>query len=410
MSDQPVQSESTSDQRAQHRHVVLKVVLATSVALAVITAVGVTWAYKHLAGNLTTEDFGAGILIERPEKVDVGGPHEQLNILVLGDDTRAGAGNSIDGEGGGGSDTTILIHLSADRKRAYGLSIPRDTLVDRPRCTGEDGDELPPARDAMWNAAYSVGGPSCTIAQLEQVTGIAVDHAVVVDFAGFRDMVDAVGGVDVCIPEDIDDREHGIFLKKGERRITGKEALSYVRVRHVGDGSDLGRIRRQQAFLASMSAEVLAADTFSSPPKLYRFLNAATKSVTLDEGIGSLRNLADLGYQFRGIGLNRIQFVTAPWQPAPDDPNRIRLLQPEAEAVFKRLRNDQALTRQQTSGSISAGQVPGSPSAGGTSSPTDEPSDRPSEEPSTGTSPAEPTDSPSIDEETERANEQAGLC
>ena len=115
----------------------------------------------------------------------------------MGSDSRDGAGNNIDGLTGGGerSDTTILLHVSADRKRAYGISIPRDLLVDRPECKSEDGDTIPGGTSAMWNEAFAVGGPACTMQQFEQVTGVRLDHFVKVDFEGFRGMVDAIGGV-----------------------------------------------------------------------------------------------------------------------------------------------------------------------------------------------------------------------
>ncbi len=174
-------------------------VLISAVVLALVTGLGVVYLYRHLNGNIETVSLDE-IEGERPEKV-YDGNGEPLNILVMGDDTRDGDGNAIDDEGGGGSDTTILVHLSADRSRAYAVSIPRDSIVDRPECDDNSDADA----DVMWNAAYSVGGELCTIEQFEANTDILIDHFVVVDFNGFGDMVDAVGGVPVCVPEDIDD-------------------------------------------------------------------------------------------------------------------------------------------------------------------------------------------------------------
>ncbi len=396
--------------RGKKRHTVMKVVGATAVVMALVTGLSVVYAYRHLNGNLQTDDIDADIIGERVDNVRVAGPQEPLDILVMGSDSRAGK-NNIDGLTGLGerSDTTLLVHLSADRKRAYGVSIPRDTLVPRPECKGEGGDVSSAATDQMWNAAFTVGGAACTIKQFEDLSGIRIEHSVVVDFNGFQDMVDAVGGVQVCIPATIDDREHGIFLEKGTREITGKQALSYVRVRNVGDGSDLGRIKRQQAFLASMAKEVVSAGTLANPIKLYRFLDAATRSVRLDDGLDSLKDIADLGYQFRSIGLNKIQFVTIPWQYAPDDPNRVRLLQPQADLVFKRLRHDEPLTLRQTGEAISAENVPD----GATRSPSGPASQTPSATPTptrTPTGKATPTRTPTINPKAREANERAGLC
>src|SRR5690606_794331 len=156
--------------------------------------------YRHLNGNITTSDAFDDVL-NRPEKE---GDPEALNVLVLGSDSRACEGCDIDSEAGmGGSDTTILLHLSADRERAYGVSIPRDSLGERPDCKGEDGEMLPGGELEIWNEAFKLGGEACTIQQFEHNTGIRVDDFVIVDFNGFKGMVDAVGGVPVCVPYDI---------------------------------------------------------------------------------------------------------------------------------------------------------------------------------------------------------------
>lgn len=373
--------------RGKRKHTVMKVVAASVVVLAMVTGLGVTYAYRHLNGNITTEDFTDAFVEPPLEKPEATGPQEPLNILVMGSDTREGEGNNIDNLTGQGqrSDTTILIHLSGDRKRAYGISIPRDSLVNRPDCKDGDGEIVPGATDSMWNEAFNLAGPGCTISQFEQSTGVAVDHYVVLDFQGFQDMVDAVDGVQVCIPETIDDREYGIYLEAGTREISGKEALSYVRERHaVGDGSDIGRLKRQQAFMSSMANKVVSAGTLANPFRLYDFLDAATNSLTLDEGLGNLTRIARLGIQFKDIGLSKIQFSTIPWQYAPDDPNRVRWL-PEAEKVWQRIADDEPLTARQSSEAISAGDVPGtsasssvSGSPSGSKSPTESPSSTPS--------------------------------
>ena len=172
--------------KAKRKHAVGRVILISAVVLALITGLGMVYFIRHLNGNITGVSL-AELGDDRPEKVYKGNG-EPLNILVMGSDSRDCDGCGIDQEGGGGSDTTILVHLSADRQRAYAVSIPRDSIIDRPEC----GDSAA-ATDVMWNAAYTVGGPVCTVAQLEANTDIFVDHFVVVDFNGFGDMVDAVG-------------------------------------------------------------------------------------------------------------------------------------------------------------------------------------------------------------------------
>lgn len=393
--------------KPRRRHTVVRVLGVTVLVLAMVSGLSVAYLYRHFSGNITELALDDQ-LGERPDKVAVEGPREPLNILVMGSDSREGEGNNIDGLTGGGerSDTTILIHLSADRTRAYGVSIPRDSMVDRPECTEADGGTIPADTYTQWNAAFAIGGPACTIRQLEATTGLRVDHYVIVDFAGFKDMVDAIGGVEVCIPEDWDDREHGIYLRAGTRKISGDEALSYVRIRAIGNGSDLGRVKRQQAFIGSMAAQVLSSGTLANPIKIVRFLEAATKSLQVDPGLANLTDLGQLGYQFRDIGLDNIKFLTVPWMTDPDDPNRV-VWAPEAEQLWNRLKHDKPLSQALSQDAIAADAVPGateSPAA--TAAPSDSPSEEPSASagatPTTPTSPATPLD--------EEELEAAGLC
>src|SRR3954462_4034589 len=174
--------------RVRKRHTVGRVLLATLVVLALVTGLSVAFLYRHLNGNLNVLDVTSQ-LENRPDKVAVSGPQEPLNILVMGSDNRDCQGCNIDNLTGGGqrSDTTILLHLSADRRRAYGVSIPRDSIVDRPSCLGPDGTPISaPAPAVMWNDAFNIGGPGCTTRQFEQLTGLRIDHYVVVDFASFE--------------------------------------------------------------------------------------------------------------------------------------------------------------------------------------------------------------------------------
>ena len=398
--------------KVKKRHTVGRVLLVTAVVLALVTGLSTLYLYRHYNSNLDVIDITAQLGTDRPEKKKVEGPKEPLNILVMGSDDRDAPGNNIDNLTGGGkrSDTTILLHLSADRKRAYGISIPRDSLVDRPECYDEDMNPLPGGTDVMWNEAFSVGGPACTVRQVEQLTGIQIDHFVVVDFQGFRGMVDAIGGVQVCIPEPgIQDPSHGINIPAGTRKLVGFQALNYVRERYVlGNGSDIGRMKRQQAFIAAMARQVLSANTLANPARLLKFLQAATSSLQLDKGLGNLVKIAKLGIEFEGIGLNNIQFITVPWQYAPEDPNRIRWL-PEAKQVWNALINDKPLAPKFLNDAISAEHMPGQPTSTPTGSPSGSPTGSPSGTPS-GT-PSTPTTSPT-EESSDAAEEAAanGLC
>ena len=350
--------------RKPRRHTVGKVVLISALVLALATGLGVVYFYRHLNGNLTSVGDLDDLITDRPDK-RVEGPKEPLNILVMGSDDRDAAGNNIDNQELGAadrSDTTILMHLSADRERAYGISIPRDSMVERPRCRSADGEPVPGDSEALWNEAFGLGGPTCTAQQFEQLTGVFVDHIVVVDFAGFEGMVDAIGGVPVCIPEDIVDPAHGINIPAGTREIEGREALNYVRARYtLGDGSDISRIKRQQAFVAAMAKKVVSAGTLARVDRLVRFLNAATKSLTVDEGLEDVIDIARIGVGFQGIGLDNIQFLTVPIEYFPvgsENEGRVYWT-PPAKKMWQQVAADEPLARQFTDDAIVAARAPG---------------------------------------------------
>ena len=359
--------------KAPRSHTVGKVLLVTVLVMAMVTGLGTIWLYRHLNDNLNVYD-PSGQMSNRPDAIAVEGPKEPLNVLVMGSDNRDCEGCNIDDLTGGGarSDTTILLHVSADRQRAYGISIPRDSMVERPECRTEDGETIAGSSRAMWNEAFALGGPACTMQQFEQLTGVRLDHFVVVDFEGFRGMVDAIGGVEMCIPEPIYDPAHGINIEAGTRKLKGFEALNYVRARYsIGNGSDTGRMKRQQAFLASMTNSVVSAGTLARPDRLIRFLDAATDSLTVDPGLKNLVKIADLGLQFKDIGLDNVRFITIPNMPDPADPNRLVWTEPQAAEVWKKIANDQALTKKLSQDVISAGNLPGSGSNGGPKSEAD---------------------------------------
>jgi LCP family protein required for cell wall assembly len=404
--------------RARRSHTVAKVLLATLLTLGMVSGLSVAFLYRHLNGNINhvvVDDQ----LYDRPPKVHIDAPKQPLNILVMGSDSRDCDGCGIDQEAGGGSDTTLLFHLSADRQSAYGISIPRDSLVDRPDCKSPDGDTIPGGTNVMWNAAYSYGGPACTIQQFEQTTGIQIDNYVVVDFGSFKGMVDAVDGVEVCVPEDIDSSEYGITIPAGTRTLDGKEALAYVRVRHgVGDGSDIGRIKRQQAFIGALVAKVLSSGTLTRFDRLVRFLNAATNGLTTD--IPNIKEMAKVGLQFQDIGLKRIRFITAPFVYSTAQPGRVEWTE-DAATLWKRIANDQPLGKLRD-GSLGANQVPSSggasdsasssstesPSGDESSSSSSSPSDSSSESPSSTSSPSDDA-SDGVDASSDDL-EFAGLC
>lgn len=308
------------------------------------------YAYRHLEGNIGKAQVDNIIGKDRPKKVATAA----LNVLVMGSDTRKGKGNNdVGGNTPGLSDTTILLHLSADRKSAYGISIPRDAMVQRPTCKTKSGG-MDPGGLTQFNAAFAIGGAACTIKTVESITNVRIDHYVIVDFNGFKQMVDALGGVQVCVPVAVNDTEGNIHLPAGTYNVTGQQALNYVRVRHnISPNGDIGRMKRQQVFIAAMIKKAVSAGTLANPIKLYNFLNAATQSLTTDPEFAHLKELANLGRSLQNIGLDNVTFITAPWQPYAPDPNRVELA-PSAEGLWTNVRNDQPLGSEFTSQAIKA--------------------------------------------------------
>jgi LCP family protein required for cell wall assembly len=409
-----------SDTRPRHRarpprsrRIAKNVFVVVSVVLAVLLGVVVV-AYKHLEGNITSLDI-AGKLGDRPEVVERGA----INVLVMGSDTREGAnGKGIGGSTPGLSDTTILLHLSKNREFAYGVSLPRDAMVEQPPCEKKSGDGVDPGGLRQFNAAYAIGGPACTVKTVEQLTGIRIQHFIVVDFVGFKKMVDAIDGVTICVPTEVNDTVGHIQLPAGTYKVNGEQALDYVRVRHDlgAPTGDIGRMKRQQTFISAMIEKVVSKGTLANPVRLYNFLDAATRSLTTDPGFANLKELASLGSQLKGIGLDRVQFITVPWQPWPEDPNRVEW-KSEAKQLWERINKDLPLGPF-SSGAVSPGeegpvQAGGSPSGSPSASPTDGAGDgsggdggSPGATPSTS-----PSGSPTQSEAEARAEAAAaGLC
>ena len=336
------------------------VVVAVFLALVTIAALGGWIAYRNLDSNIATVDPSDGLGDVRPAK-----ENEAINLLAIGSDTREGGNDIVGGDSPGLADTTMVVHLSADNTWAAAVSIPRDSMVEMPDCVGPDGEIVPGAL-RQFNAAYPIGGPVCVQRTVESLTGLRIDHFVVLDFVGFVDMVDAVGGVRIYIPDPISDPNSRIYFETGCQTLSGKEALDYVRVRHgVGNGSDTGRIERQQAFMASLIQKVTSSGVLANPLSLYAFLDAATGSVTTDTGIGSIRAMASLAVRVRAIGLDSIEFTTVPNEVYPPNPNRVQWAQPEADDLWATLRADRPLTpkpsptpEQSTGASTSAAPTP----------------------------------------------------
>jgi LCP family protein required for cell wall assembly len=213
-----------------------------------------------------------------------------------------------------------------------------------PSCLTADGTRTTP-RLAQFNWAFQWGGAACTIRTVENLTGIRIDHHMTVDFNGFKKMVDAIGGVEVCLKQPVEDPEARLKLPAGRQTLQGEQALGFVRARYgLGDGSDTERMQRQQQFLGSLIKKVQSNGVLLNPARLYPLLDAATSAVTTDPGLASLRDLYELVRGARDIPTDQIRLLTVPRRPYAADPNRDELAEPDASLLFQHLRADQPLT------------------------------------------------------------------
>ncbi|MFE9608065.1 LCP family protein [Streptomyces sp. NPDC006012] len=346
-----------------------RTVLLVTLALVVLGAGGLGWIYIKLNGDITTFDAG-GLSKHRPADAASKG----VNVLVIGSDSRTDGNNSLGGgnkDDIGRSDTAFLLHVYADHKNAIAVSIPRDTLVTIPPCKLPDGTWTQTQTKTMFNGAFSVGetdkgNPACTQNTVEQLSGMRVDHTVVVDFKGFAALTDVVGGVKVCLPGDIYQNDLSpsrptrgdLIFKKGVQTVSGQKALDYVRLRHgIGDGSDIGRIKRQQAFVSSLLKKIKSDGL--TPTRLLPLATAATKSMTVDPGLGSADKLISFAMSLKDIDLHNTKFVTIPWRY---EGSRVAIVEPDAAALWAALKDDRTLDGKNAGGKKPKAAAAASPS------------------------------------------------
>jgi LCP family protein required for cell wall assembly len=333
---------------------VLRTIALGVAAIVVFGASGVAAVAAKLNGNMEKVDVSALVkpVAEPTKEPDPDDPNagQAVNLLILGSDQRDGENGEIGGAVEGmRSDTTMVLHISADRSRVELVSIPRDSLVEIPSCTMTNGKTTRATR-GMFNSAFATGwdnggdmtsAAACTINTVQQNTGLTIDHFVVVDFAGFQQMVNSIGGVPMCIPAPMFSPDAGLSLAPGFQTLDGPTALAYARARKgegIGDGSDTNRIGNQQKLIAAMVREVMSRDVLTNPKKLLSFLSAATGSLTTDNGM-SIGNMTGLAYNLRNINTGNITFMTIPFAPAKSDPNRVEWTS-AADEVWANLSND----------------------------------------------------------------------
>ncbi|MFC9286796.1 LCP family protein [Streptomyces sp. NPDC057052] len=346
----PRQPSGDPRRRTRARRRGLLIAAWTAAGVVVLGGAGLGYVYVRLNGNIESLDIDHALGTDRPAKADNG----SQNILVLGSDTRSGANKKLGGgadDGSARSDTAMVVHVYEGHRKAAVVSIPRDTLVDRPACTDTEGGTHDAATGVMFNSAYTTGGAACAVKTVEAITGIRMDHYLEVDFSGFEKLVDELGGVDITTTEDIEDPDSHLDLKAGTHTLDGEQALGLVRTRHgVGDGSDLGRIQLQQAFVKALVGKVEDIGLLTGGAKLYALADTATKAVTTDSGLGSLNSLMSFAGGLKGIGADDMTMVTMPVRYDPANRNRVIVEKAKAQQVWTALEKDLPIPASATEG------------------------------------------------------------
>ncbi|HLH58949.1 MAG TPA: LCP family protein [Streptosporangiaceae bacterium] len=316
-----------SSRGARRRRALLTLCAALSTLVLLVS--GSAWALTgYINGHIRRVDAGTA---------DSGstGP---LNILVAGVDPRTGLTHHqevmlhVGDDVSSNSDTLMLVHVSADRSHVTVVSIPRDSWVDIP---GHGMSKI--------NAAYGYGGPKLMVQTVEQATNLTINDYVEVDFLGFVKVIDALGGVDICLPQAVDDSYSGLHLSAGEHHVDGITALAYARDRHSFATSDLARIQDQQRLLSSALTEAIGSGLLANPIRLSHFLSAALSALTVNQGL----NVSVLADQMRGISSRDVTFMTVPLAnvdyQTPTGEDAVQWNGAAAAALFGKLASDQPI-------------------------------------------------------------------
>jgi len=318
----------------------------TSLGVVVIVAAGTTTAYlKYRAIDNSIKRVPLTHLGKRPPQYST----DSMNVLIYGSDSRAGLTPHqqyilhTGHVSGNNTDTIMLVHISPGRHQVTVLSIPRDTMVPMYQCDsgpGYPGQQANPNQYVMINSLLATGGPSCLFKTVEQQTGIFMNHFIGLGLVGFVKVINDVGGVNVCVPFAVNNSVSGLKLPAGKDHITGVQALAFWRSREdIGIGSDLQRIQRDQFLSAQIVKAVLGSDLLGNPLRLLHVVTDAAASMTTDSGM-SVSDLISIANSVRGIDSKNVQFITAPNQTYPADPNRVQFAQPQASEVFSAIAHD----------------------------------------------------------------------
>ncbi|MFJ9519864.1 LCP family protein [Kitasatospora sp. NPDC101801] len=327
-------------------------VLFTTGGLVLASCGGAFLYLRHLDSNIQSDRLGAGNAPPPPGQAD-GKGRVAMNILVIGTDSRKGLGGGYGDRqnvGLGNNDVNIVLHVYPDKRAAVALDLPRDSLIDIPKCTTKDGKISQAIKHRPLNEAMGRGGPGCVQDTVQALTGLKIDSWMVVNFQGVKDLTDAVDGVDVNLCTPVNDSGSHLDIPAGPVTLTGEQGLQFVRTRHeVQDGTAIGRFSMQRAYLSSLLRKLTAKGTLLDPTKAFPVIEAATRSLTVSENIAGTTKLVSLATDLKDIKPSEVQFVQPPTAFTHDDPNpelqeKNKLVSPGSGELFALIRSDKPLT------------------------------------------------------------------
>ncbi|GAB3268380.1 LCP family protein [Kineosporia babensis] len=357
MSPTPVRHSREAAKRGRW----LTFTLYTVVLLLLATAGGGVYLYTRLNANISSSALYSGTSGGAGEQTADEQGRVPVNVLVIGTDSRSSKENCQLGgacdETHSNADVQLLVHVSADRSNITAMSVPRDTMTDLPGCKDPDTGQSVAERHGQINTSLNYG-PGCSVAAIHKLTGITIDHFALIDFSGVIEMSDATGGVEVCVDNNVYDTYSHLKLSEGKHTLKGEAALQFVRTRHgFGDGSDLGRTYGQHAFLSAAIRALKDRGTLLNPTKLYGVADAATKALTVDEGLDDIPKLIDLANEFNKVDTDRITFTTMQTVPDPDNSNRVVPAE-AAQKLFDTIIADRSLSKDKNAPTATASAEP----------------------------------------------------
>ncbi|MEV6163005.1 LCP family protein [Streptomyces sp. NPDC052052] len=352
--------------------------IAAVLALFIVGGAGAGYLYyRHLNGNIKKADLTLGDKKMADHKANSAG-QTPLNILLIGSDARDSEENQKLGGAkstfGGAplADVQMLLHVSADRSNMSVVSMPRDTLLNIPKCTDPETGHVYPATTglAMTNTTLGRGGPGCSVATWYELTGITIDHFMMIDFAGVVSMADAIGGVPVCVKGNVyshtsTGKGSGLKLEKGTTKVKGEQALQWLRTRYgFEDGSDLGRTHAQHMYMNSMVRELRKGTKLTDPGKLMSLAEAATNALTVDQDLDTVKKLYDLAGELKKVPTERITMTTMPNVYGTGvNSGRVLPKPGEADQLFQMVRDDIPLDGKASKRTTTTAKEPTSPVA-----------------------------------------------